>query len=114
MEIAVQVLVLAHLIGFAALFGGFVVQLRTAEPEVNTAMLYGALIELVTGVALFVLVEAAPDPVRTAPLVVKTVLTVFVVALVVMNRKYAFIPRGLWALIGGLTLLNAGIAVLWQ
>ena len=28
------------------------VQLRTAEPEVNTAMLYGALIELVTGVAL--------------------------------------------------------------
>jgi hypothetical protein len=32
-----------HLVGFAALFGGFFTQLRAAQPVINTAMLHGAL-----------------------------------------------------------------------
>ena len=47
-------------------------------------------------------------------LVVKLVITVFVALVVVINRKYASIPRGLLGLIGGLTLANTGIAVFWQ
>lgn len=113
MAAAQQILVLVHLVGFAALFGGCLVQLRTPEPEVSTAMLWGAVIELVTGVALFILVEAAAAPVRTAPLVVKTVLAVFVMTLVAVNRRYAAIPRGLWGLITGLSLATAAISVLW-
>jgi hypothetical protein len=34
--------------------------------------------------------------------------------LVAKNRKFAAIPRGLWGLIGGLTITNAAVAVLWQ
>ena len=45
---------------------------------------------------------------------IKLVVTAMVVVLVVKNRKFASIPRGLWALIGGLTLTNAAVAVLWQ
>jgi hypothetical protein len=37
-----------------------------------------------------------------------------IVLLVAKNRKFASIPRGLWALIGGLTIANAAVAVLWQ
>jgi hypothetical protein len=113
MQIAHQFLVLLHLVGFAALFGGVLVQLRDREPEVSTAMLYGALIQLLTGAGLFVWAETARDA-NHAQLVVKSVVAVFVVVLVVANRKYASIPRGLWALIGGLTLLEAGISVLWS
>ncbi len=113
MQIAHQLLVLLHLIGFAALLGGIVVQLREVEPEVNTAMLYGAAIELLTGVGLFVWAELLPDP-QHAQLIVKTVIAVLVVLLVVVNRRFASIPRGLLALIGGLTVAAAAVSVLWD
>ena len=55
MQLAYQILVLVHLIGFAALFGGFLIQLRSKEPEVNAAMLHGSLTLLITGLALVTL-----------------------------------------------------------
>ncbi len=114
MPIAQQILVLLHLIGFAALLGGVLVQLRAREPEVNAAMVAGAWVDLVTGAALFVLAETAPGPAPTVWLVAKSVLTVFVLVLVVANRRYASIPRGLWVLIGALALANTGIGVFGQ
>ena len=42
------------------------------------------------------------------------VITVVIVVLVAKNRKFASIPRGLWGLIGALTVANAAVAVLWQ
>ena len=116
MQIAQQISVLLHLIGFAALFGGLLVQLRAKEPEVNAAMLYGSVTLLITGLAL-VWVEVSgpvPDPVNYVKIAIKLVVTALVVLLVVKNRKFASIPRGLWGLIAGLTLTNAAIAVLWQ
>ena len=114
MQFAYQITVFIHLLGFAALLGGVLVQFRVPDPEVNRAMLVGALIELVTGVGLWVLAVLGSSPVSVPQLVVKLIITVFVAVLVVVNRKYASIPRGLWALIGGLTLANTGIAVFWQ
>jgi hypothetical protein len=116
MQIAHQVLVLLHLIGFAALFGGLLVQLRAKEPEVNAAMLYGSLILLITGVALVWLevIGPEPDPVNYVKIAIKLMVTAVIVLLVVKNRKFASIPRGLWGLLVGLTLTNAAVAVLWQ
>jgi len=121
MEIVGQVLVLLHLIGFASLFGGVVVQVRESWPEVNGAMLWGAWLELLTGLGLVALVlldhgvpHSAVEEPHYAQLSVKLVLTLFVVLLVAKNRKFESIPRGLWVIIGGLTLINAGLAVLWQ
>ena len=42
MQIAHHLLVLLHLIGFAALLGGVLVQVRAKEPEVNASMLNGS------------------------------------------------------------------------
>ena len=114
MQIAQQVLVLLHLIGFAALLGGILVQVRDPEPEISGAVLAGAWIETVTGAALFVLAELGPGPVPTGWLVVKSVLTVIVLVLAAANRRYAAIPRGLWALLGVLTLIGTGISVFGQ
>jgi uncharacterized membrane protein len=114
MEIVGQVLVLLHLIGFASLFGGVLVQVRESWPEVNGAMLWGAWLELLTGLGLVALVLVDRGVPHYAQLSVKLVLTLFVVLLVAKNRKFESIPRGLWVIIGGLTLINAGLAVLWQ
>jgi hypothetical protein len=114
MQIAHQILVLLHLIGFAALLGGLLVQLRAKEPEVNAAMLHGSLTLLVTGLALVWLEAIGLDSVNYVRIAIKFVVMVMVVVLVVKNRKFATIPRGLWALLVGLTLTNAAVAVLWQ
>ena len=114
MQLAYQILVLLHLIGFAALFGGILVQLRSKEPEVNAAMLHGSLTLLITGLALVTLQELGPGPVNHIKIGIKLAITAILVLLVVKNRKFASIPRGLWGLIGGLTILNAAVAVLWQ
>jgi hypothetical protein len=113
MQLAQQILVLIHLIGFAALFGGFLVQIRSKEPEINASMLNGSFTLLISGLALVALEEIGPDP-NVVKIAIKLLITAVIVVLVAKNRKFAAIPRGLWGLIGGLTITNAAVAVLWQ
>ncbi len=113
MHLATQLLVLAHLVGLAALLGGVLAQLRIVDPEVTGVMLVGGLTELVTGVALVVLELTGSGRVSWWPLGIKLVLTLFVVLLLVRNRRFLSVPRGLCALIGFLTLASTGLAVLW-
>lgn len=116
MHLGYQLLTLVHLIGFAALLGGCLVQSRIRDPEVNLTMLIGAWTQLVSGLALAVLLELGDDPadpVNHAKLGVKLGITAVLVLLVAKNRKFESIPRGLWTLLTALTLINAGVAVLW-
>jgi hypothetical protein len=113
MAVLNQVLVLLHLVGFASLFGGVLVQLRLRNPEVNAAMLHGAWTSLVTGAGLVGLAVRADGDLAYTQLGVKLVLALFVVVLVSFNRRFSSIPRGLLALIGLFTLADAGVAVLW-
>ena len=69
---------------------------------------------MITGLALDALQEIGPDPVNHLKIAIKLIITAMIVLLVVKNRKFASIPRGLWGLIGGLTIVNAAVAVLWQ
>jgi hypothetical protein len=114
MQVTHQLLVLAHLIGFAALLGGVLAQTRQTEREVTGPMLWGGWAELVTGVALVVLALVAGGSVAWVPVSVKLVTTLFLVLVLARNRRFLSIPRGLWALIGVLTLVDAGLSVLWQ
>jgi len=112
-----DVLTLLHLVGFAALFGGFFVQLRSPQPVVNTAMLHGALTQLVTGVLLVGLASGVKDDdftVDNTKMAVKLVIVLVVTALVLINRKRQAISRGTLMAIGGATLLNAVVAVFWH
>lgn len=104
---------LAHLIGFAGLLGGVLAQLRAVQPEVTGVMLFGGWTELITGVALVVLELTGAGRVAWWPLSVKLVVTLFVVLLLVRNRRFLSVPRGLLVLIGVLTLGAAALAVLW-
>ena len=112
-----DVLTLLHLVGFAALFGGFFTQLKSKAPVVNAAMLHGALTQLVTGVLLVGLASGVKDDdftVDNTKIAVKLVVVLVITGLVFAYRKRPAISRGMFFGIGVLTLLNAIIAVFWH
>jgi hypothetical protein len=113
MDVAHHLLVLLHLVAFAALLGGSLVQLRSREPEINAAMLHGAWVSFVSGIALWVLAGTFDVRLSVPAMVTKTVVAAFVTLLVVLNRRFLSIPRGLLRLITLLVLADAAIAVLW-
>jgi hypothetical protein len=114
MAVGYAIVLFAHLIGFAALLGGCLAQLRTGvPPEVNLSMLGGAWLQVVSGVGLVLLLTGQSAPLDYVGYGIKTVLTLFVLVLVAKNRKFQSIPGGLLALIAGLTVVNAGLAVFW-
>ncbi|HEX6075749.1 MAG TPA: hypothetical protein VFZ32_10860 [Micromonosporaceae bacterium] len=103
----------AHLIGFALLFGGFAVQYLSGTLRINSAMLWGALVQLVTGVIL-----SAPFP-ADADLIypkigVKLLFAVLIAIMVYVPRRRDTMSRGHFLAIGALTLLNAAVAVFWR
>ena len=114
MAVAQGIVVLLHLIGFAALLGGALVQLRDRAPEINASMLGGAWIALLTGAGLFAFAVTGPEPVQYPQVIVKAMVALFVVLLVAKNRRFADIPRGLLLLIVGLTVASAGLPIFWQ
>lgn len=113
MGVAQHLVVLVHLVAFAALLGGALVQLRSREPEVNAAMLHGAWVGFVSGLALWVLAGPFEERLSVGPMVTKTILSAVVLLLVVLNRRFFSVPRGLLRLITLLVLADAAVAVLW-
>ncbi len=117
MEIFATILIILHLVGMAYLFGAFLVNLKPiikGEGVVVRGYLDGALLQLVTGIALVGIYAsgAIPDEkVNNAVIGIKLViaLAVWVIAFVLRNKKPA--PSvGLWA-IGVLTLVNIVLGV---
>ncbi len=114
MDVTQQIVVLVHLVGFAALLGGTLVQARSADPEVNGTMLWGGWTALGSGVALVVLALVSGQDVSWGPVGVKTGITLFLVLLLARNRRFLSVPRGLWLLLGLLTLATTALSVLWR
>lgn len=103
----------AHLVGFALLLGGFAVQYLSGKFRVNSAMLAGSVVQLVTGLALAAPLGRVvqPDP---AKLAVKGLLALLIVIMVWVVRRKDSVAFGHFLAIGLLTLLNAGVATFWH
>lgn len=108
-------LLYAHLIGFALLFGGAVAQYLTGQIRINAAMLWGAGAQVVTGLALSAPLrgggDAEPEP---AKLVVKAVLGIVIFVMVYFSRRREVVNQGHFLAVVALTLVNAGVAVFWR
>ena len=113
MDIVRHALVLLHLGGFAALFGGAFVQAREQGKVVNAAMVHGALTQVVTGLLLVGVREGQDLEVDQVKIGVKLAVTLVITVLVWMNRRKRSIPTGLFGAVLLLTLANAAIAVFW-
>ena len=71
MDFLRQLLLFVHIIGFAALLGGLLVQLSAKERSVNSLMRDGVGTAFLAGLALVGVLEAGDDPVNHAKVGVK-------------------------------------------
>lgn len=113
MDLLRQSLLLIHLLGFAALVGGALGQARDEFRVVNAAMLYGALIQVVSGLLLVGVIEGADDPIDNTKMAIKLAVALVVAVLCWVNRRKDTVPTGLFGAITLLAVGNAAVAVFW-
>ena len=114
-------LVVLHLIGMAALLGGFLVQikaLRAKTAEVLPAMAHGAWTSLLTGLLLVGVAEwelamGGGQEIDHSKIAIKFVVVAIIVTVVMLHRKKKPVSSSVLGTIGGLTLLNVVLAVFW-
>lgn len=114
METLRLVLLFLHLLGFAALFGGLVVQARDAEKTVNAAMRDGVGTAFLAGLLLVGVLESGDDPVNHAKIGVKFAIGLVLLVLVMANARKPTIPQGLWAGLLLLSAANVAVAIFWS
>jgi hypothetical protein len=113
METVRLILLFLHLLGFAALFGGLVVQTRDGGKRVNGAMRDGAGTAFLAGLGLVGVLEAGDAAVDHVKVGVKLVIGLLILVLVMANLRKPTVPQGLWAGLLLLTVVNVGVAVFW-
>lgn len=114
MDLVRQIALFIHILGFAALLGGLLVQLGGAPRRVNSAMRDGAGTAFLAGLALVGVLEAGDADVDHAKVGVKLVIGLVVLALVMANVRKERIGDGLYYGILALSVLNVAVAVFWS
>ncbi|MFW6731461.1 MAG: hypothetical protein ACODUE_06980 [Synechococcus sp.] len=106
------VLVFLHLVGMAVVVGGFTSQLSSAERRVTPGQWHGALLALITGLALVALQELTPgtDPLNHGRIAVKLLIGLVLLVLCLVGRRRGSWTAG-WLATGLLGLANTAIAV---
>ncbi|MDF3142318.1 MULTISPECIES: hypothetical protein [unclassified Streptomyces] len=116
MDVLIHLFVGLHIIGIAALLGGFFTQMKAmgqGTARFVPAMLHGALTMLVTGVILVGLNQADDQPVNNIKIGVKLALLIVILGLVYVKRDDETVDKSLFGVVGLLTTANVFIAVLW-
>ncbi|MPY83607.1 MAG: hypothetical protein GEV00_09850 [Actinophytocola sp.] len=115
MEFLRLVLVFLHLLGMAMLIGTFMLELKAGRgAALNKGWLHGGGLQLITGLALMGL-DPALDDVEYNPVKIGIKL---LVVLVILGLAGGFVrkpatPTWLSPALGGLVVLNVGLAVFW-
>ncbi|MFD1323091.1 hypothetical protein [Micromonospora sonneratiae] len=113
MEALRLVLLYVHLIGFALLLGGTIAQFVAGRLRINSAMLWGAVIQVLSGIGLAAPLRDGNEP-SPAKLATKLVLALAIFVMVFFSRKRETVNRGHFLAIAGLTLVAAAVAVFWR
>ena len=115
METVRLVLLFVHILGWAALFGGLVVQGREPAKRVNAAMRDGVGTAVLSGLALVGVIQGGDlGEVDNAKITVKLVIGLVLLVLVMANMRKERIPQGLWVGLTLLTAANIAVAVFWS
>src|SRR6478735_10376469 len=114
MEFQRHLLLVLHLLGFAALLGGLLVQVRRPEKSVNGLMRDGAGTAFVAGLLLVGVLEADDQSVDHAKIAVKSLIGLAILVLVMANLRKERIAQGLWLLLLLLTVANVCVAIFWS
>ncbi|MFJ8197779.1 hypothetical protein [Streptomyces sp. NPDC096152] len=116
MDVLIHFFVGLHIVGIAALLGGFLTQVKAmgrGTARFVPGMLHGALTMLVTGAVLVGLNQADGHHVDNIKIGVKLALLIVILGLVYVKRDEEKADKSLFGLVGLLTTVNIFIAVLW-
>ena len=111
MDILKTVLVFVHTLGLAALIGGAFVQWNAANKQVSPTMLWGARMQLISGLVLWGLVEATEQNVHHFKFAAKLVVMIVIVGILESGRR-SLSNNGFMASLG-LSVLNVALALFW-
>lgn len=115
MDFIYTLLVFLHILGAAAIFGGWLASFK--NPTVGTWQWIGAITQVVTGILLFGLLEMGDSEPNRIKLGVKLIIAIGILVAAWIGRKrvgnHEEVPTGLAHAVGGLALVNIAIAVLW-
>lgn len=117
METVTLIFVAIHIIGAAALVGGWLAKFK--NPTVTLSQWWGSIIMLVSGLILVGLAEMGdgdgPNHVKIA-VKLGLALLVFITAWIGRRKENRGqpVPTGIAHSVGGLSLINLVIAVVWQ
>jgi hypothetical protein len=114
MEFLRHLLLVIHIIGFAALLGGLLVQARSPEKKVNALMRDGAGTAFLAGLLLVGVIEADDGEIDNAKIAVKAIIGLVILVLVMANLRKERIANALWWLLLVLTIANICVAVFWS
>lgn len=116
MEFLINVFVVLHLLGMAAIVGGWLA-MRLGAPSSLVAMVWGARAQVLTGLILVALNELAHEDLNNVKIAVKLVVALGVAACAEIARarsKKGSEQPALLNAAAALTLVNVLVAVLWH
>ena len=108
MDAAQLALVFIHLLGMAAVVGGYFAGIRSVPKRLSAGMVHGTLLQLLSGVLLLGL---GTEPVNHAKFGIKIAITVVLLLISWPRRRDQEIPSGTYHAVGILALTNVAIAV---
>ena len=111
MEGAYLVLVFIHLLGMAAIVGGYFTGLSSSPKRLSAGMTHGTLLQFLTGVLLIGIAEMGADPVNYAKFGIKIAVAAVILLLAWPRRKDVSIAANTYHAIGVLALLNVAVSV---
>ena len=118
MELVTESLVLIHLAGMAVLVGVFITGMRKKSDYPFTAMMWAAIVQLVTGTLLVGMAYAIDDAPDNAKITVKATLAAAVLVATILGRKRQALGESklqqFFHAAGGLATVSLIIAVLWN
>ncbi len=109
MDIVIDLFRFLHFLGLALLLGGLLVDLKSLQRNVRPAVAAGAVLQLVSGLALFGLLVTDIDHLKAT---VKLVLLAVACVLVFLARRRGFSARSFGS-VTSLTAVITAIAVFW-
>jgi hypothetical protein len=117
MEILFNILVFLHIVGAAMIVGIWIGNMK--KPTVHPRQFDGAVLQVITGIALMGVIPALPDyDANYVKLGIKLAIAIVVAVLAFIgSRKYKRnqpVSAGMAHAVGGLALINIAIATLWN